>query len=171
MTNRRRLRDVSILTTVVLTLSLAACREVNGTLYSQYADISPEGWQRNEILCFDPYPADSVWTGSDVTLDLNLRYSSDTPMANLPVLVTVEDSERELRADTLRIVLFDTNGNPVTAKHYGICEYTVRLIDKTPLRPGLSVCLVPLAPQDASRGLLNVGITLSTYGSDSASLR
>ncbi len=171
MKNRKRFRNVFLMMTVSVALSLCACREVNDTLYLKYADIPADGWQTYHQECFNPTAADSTWFGQPMALELLVRYRSDSPMADFPVLCDIEDENGEIRRDTLVLRTFRPDGRPLSPGKFGICEATVSLAKQLPLTRGLSVCIMPLGPKSASRGLMSVGIKMCHYGLNASESR
>ncbi|GEM_PF-2866046 len=171
MKNRERFRNVFLMMTVSVALSLCGCREVNDTLYLKYADIPADGWQTYHQVCLDPTAADSVWFGQPMRLELLVRYKASAPMPALPVLCEIQDEDGEIRSDTLRLRTFTADGRPLNPVRFGICEATVPIAMQLPLTRGLSVCLMPLAPEQASRGLLSVGIKMCHYGFNTSASR
>lgn len=164
MKNLKRYCNVLLLMTVSAALSLSGCREVNDTLYLKYVDIPSEGWQTYQPVCFDPAAADTLWLGKPMILEMHVRYRPNSPMPSLPLLCEIEDENGEIVCDTLHLQLFDKKGRPGDKAIFGICESSVTLAKQIPLTKGLSVCLTPLGPKSASKGLMGVGIKMSHYG-------
>lgn len=101
-------------------------------------------------------------------LVMHVRYMQSRPVGTFPVLVNVEDESGELLVDTVRVQLFDHRGHALYPRKFGLAEYTVTLMDNFPLRKGLSVNLTPLTEGVTTTGILNVGVQLKRYGSDTA---
>lgn len=171
MKNPGRFRNVFLMMTVSVALSLCGCREVNDTLYLKYADIPDDGWQMYQPVCFNPTAADSAWFGQQMNLELLVRYRSDSPMPSIPILCEMEDETGELRNDTLSLKLFNADAGPLDPGMFGISEATVTLAEQITLTRGLSVCLMPLAPVSSSRGLMSVGIKLRHNGLNTSASR
>lgn len=167
MTNRRGLLNVFMMTAVALLLMAGGCREVNDTLWLQYQPIGSGGWPQGKTMVFEPEPADSAWLGAPVRLGLCIRYRASRPLPPIPLMIELEDETGELAVDTLTIPLFSRDGKPLDAQSFGIAEHTATIVNNLPLRRGLAVCLVPLAPDSATKGLLDIGIKLSAnHGTD-----
>lgn len=74
--------------------------------FSQYHDISPDGWCYGDSLKYHFTPADSVVTGD---IALSLRHTNDYIYSNIYLEVTVTDS-LSTHCDTLAITLADDFG-------------------------------------------------------------
>ena len=143
----------------------AACRRVDNTLYAKYADIPSQGWEPNEPVNFMPWPSDSAFAGHAMDLMLCVRFRDAEPIGSLPLLITVEDDEETLLADTIRLVTFSKAGEPLGTKSHGVVDREDTLLRGFTLRPGLSVSLSSLAPAERSIGLLNIGLKMSSHES------
>ena len=145
----------------LLALAATGCREVNGTVYSQYAKIGSEGWDPRNAVGFDPWPADSVNARGPLDVVISVRYSGRRAIKPLRMAVTVDDENGEVKSDTLVIPLFDRFGEPTGRGHYGVYEVTDTLLRRFRLRDGFGVELKPLDPAADTRGLVNVGVILT----------
>ena len=134
----------------LILLALPACREVDDTIYMHYHDVPRSGWDMSH-----PY------IGTPTRMELLVRYLESQPIAEIPVLASVEDENGDIVSDTLRLKLFGPEGRPLDRPKFGIAEHVVHLLNHYRLRPGLSVNLIPLAPANASKGLLNIGVRLA----------
>lgn len=161
-------RDCSILLILLFLTWLIAggCRRVENTLYLKYMDISSNGWQRNKPLCFEPAAADTFLRGSLTDMTLNVRYKSSAPLPPLRLIAVAEDESGELMCDTLHVELFDSEGHTLATQHHGVCETSIPLMNRLPLRNKLSVCLLPISEPDLTIGIVNIGIKLSAHESD-----
>lgn len=149
--------------TAFLIVVATGCRKVNNTLYIHYADLEAAPGRPIKPVSFEPWPADSAWNGHRMDLTLMVRYREHLPMAPLRLIAAIEDAEGEIRNDTLTIDLFDNQGNPRIDSRFGICEWSDTLLHDFTLRPGLSVCLTPLNSAENTKGVLNIGIKLSSH--------
>ena len=145
----------------LILLALPACREVDDTIYMHYLDVPHMGWDMSHPMNFEAFPADSSYIGTPTRMELLVRYLESQPMAEIPVLASVEDENGDIISDTLRLKLFGPQGRPLDPPKFGIAEHVVPLLYHYRLRPGLSVNLIPLAPANASKGLLNIGVRLA----------
>lgn len=168
--NRRWCLSVIIMIAVAAMLS-SGCRRVEDTLYLKYADIGMEGWRQNEPLCYEPQSADTTLRGTRTDMTLMVRYRTGYPLPPLRLVAVAEDVSGELMCDTVKVSLFGNDGTPLVKQRHGICETSLPLMTDLPMRKGLSVCLLPLSPDSLTRGIVNIGIKLSTHGSDSITSR
>lgn len=74
--------------------------------FSQFHDLSPDGWHFGDSLKYHFSPADSVVCGD---LTLSIRHSNDYIYSNLFLEVTVSDS-LSTRRDTVALTLADDFG-------------------------------------------------------------
>ena len=150
--------------TIAAAMMLCGCREVNDTLYSHYADSGREGFRQGHPLVFEPRVADTTRYGSDVRMELLLRYKPDRPMGSLPFLLSAEDADGEICNDTVVVSLYKGDGTPRDPQHYGICSHNVTVISNVRMPRDMTVSLVPLAPDSAAAGLRSIGFKISAIG-------
>lgn len=145
---------------LILVLLLAGCVDINRPDWVHYAEISGQGWNPEDVLIYEPVPADSLVPASTLyDFKVIMRSATRSNISELPVAVTVEDAEGVVRADT--IIIGGSNGPHLESrKAYGVRETTFMLMKATPLKEGLSITLSPLADASNSKGLLNIGIEM-----------
>lgn len=161
MTNRAWQLYV-ILMTGVLMILMAGCRRVDSILYSHYTDLPASGWPRYESKCFQP---DSTLEGRKTDMTLNVRARASRPLPAIPVIVSVDDETGQAYCDTIDITMFNPDGSPMGKTRYGICEKSFPIMSGFTVKKGLSICLIPLAPERFTAGMLNIGITLEDHES------
>lgn len=151
-----------ILSSLILALSVSCNRSSEETVYSQFQNISPEGWDPNEVIAFEPWPADSLVKQEDFYgLNLVVRYSSRHETGVFPMLIALENEDGLLRSDTIIINVNDTENKASSIREqYGIRELTLEIDSLLKLKDGFAVSLSPLTQKEKTKGLLNLGIIL-----------
>lgn len=168
MTRHKNLLSVSRIFFAALLLLLpilAGCREVNGVVWSEFRDIPDSGWNPSMPLSFDPAPQDSTKAGGLFDLWLCVRYSARRPMPPVRVRALYEDESGVLADDTISIVTFGPEGDPMGRGRYGVCETMLPLRRGFPLTPGFGLDLFSLSSQADSDGFIDIGLILSRKGS------
>lgn len=158
----------TIMVMVIVLIAMAGCRNVGDTLYIKYADIPAEGWNPAEPVDFNPAPADTSFLGSPMNLILCVRYRIHKPMAELPVLISVEDESGSIINDTVNVRTFAPDGTAIGKGGMGIAEISDTLLRGYILGRDLSVRTASLVAPKLSEGLLNIGIKLTQYEPDSS---
>lgn len=140
---------------------MMSCGAKDGTVvYSHFEDIGSPGWNPADVISFEPFPSDSLINKNDrYKLVLVLRSSSRHDISPFPISVLKEDENGTLSSDTIMI---DPQRNPEISEReqYGIREITMTIDPKMILTDGYAVSLSPLARQEHTKGLLNVGIIM-----------
>ncbi len=154
-----------LLPALILTLGViisAGCRRVEDTVYSHFQRIESSGWNPDDYITFMPWPADSAATFKErYDFILHFRYKASRKIKPFPILLTVEDDEGNFRTDTIRVELFSPSGKPLGSGERGLYLLSDTLLRNRTLLPGTLVTLAPLAPQQMSRGLLDIGLSLT----------
>lgn len=158
MTNLAKLKIVFLSASVSIMASCGA--DTQRTAWSHFEKIPGGGWSPDDMVCFEPWPADSAEAaGSSYEMQLVFRYSTRCGLERLPAAVTVEDADRVISADTLVIANTPTDSTTVREK-YGVREVTLTLGHDVRLTDGFSVSVSPLLDTGRTAGLLNVGLRL-----------
>ena len=142
-------------------IASGGCREVNGTLYSEYSGIPGSGWDPSAPLYFDPWPADSLNVDNPLDVIIRVRYSGRRAIAPLRMAVELEDIDGTLASDTLVMPLFDGDGLPTGRGHYGVYEVRDTILSTYRLKDCFNVEMKALDPAEATAGLVNVGVVLT----------
>lgn len=142
-----------------------SCRRVNNVVYSDFVSFDEEGWDPICVLPFYPSPIDSVKNTDDrFDLILTLRYSPGKATSEIPIEITEEDENGVMATKRLTIRLRDNNGKPRGRKSICLYEISDTLKRDFKLPEGYLVNITSLSPSSNTRGLYNVGLTLSTTG-------
>lgn len=157
-----------IITIAMVMFAMAGCRNVGDTLYVQYADIPPEGWNPAEPVVFKPAAADTSLNGQRMNLILLVRYRIHKPMADLPIMISIEDESGIIRNDSIMIRTFTPDGIPLGKGGMGIAEISDTLLRGFIPDRGLLVRTASLVAPKSSEGLLNIGMKLEKYESISS---
>lgn len=127
--------------------------------YNHFENLGDEGWKAQEMLIFEPWPADSAEAKEAVyNLDMTLRHAMRKTPSAMPLVVIIEDEERIVLTDTLIINAADKTFKKT--ERYGVAEINVPIAKKLKLSEGMQVCLIPLLKTGQSRPYCNVGLTL-----------
>ncbi|MDR0962598.1 MAG: gliding motility lipoprotein GldH [Mediterranea sp.] len=93
--------------TLLCAALLAGCYR-SETVYHVYRPVPTKGWMRTDTLTYEVAVPDSV---ADYHVWVEVRYRTDYPYRNLPLLLGCTDSVRNtLRTDTLLLQLTDAKG-------------------------------------------------------------
>lgn len=137
------------------------CRRVEDTVYSHFQRIDSRGWDPNDYVTFMPWPADSAETLRDkYNIVLHFRYKSSRVIPPFPITVTLEDDEGSFKSETLHINLFTAHGSPRGTGERGLYLYSDTILKGHTLCPGTLISLQPGVAQEATEGLLDIGLSL-----------
>lgn len=145
---------------------LNSCGRLETVEYSDFREISADGWNPAESLEFTPWPADSL-RGHSHSYDIILcvRYSSRCLLRNLPLeLETVSlYGKGSQRPDTMRftIPLYTKNDRRKGKGPYDVYEVLDTLERGVRLSPGYTLSLTHDLDAASTSGLLNVGLLLT----------
>lgn len=139
----------------------AACTADETVAYSHFEEIPASGWDPVDILIFEPWPSDSAQAfRRSYRMDLVLRYSTRRHITMLPVALSIEDANGELRTDTLTLHPDSTDRSMSSRVRYGVHELRMTIDPSVRITDGYRVSLSPLSPRERNEGLLNVGLIL-----------
>ena len=146
----------------LLLLPFAACRKVDRTVYSKYADIGPEGWNPAKPLVFFPEAADSAEAAGELfSVVLRIRYAENQPLAPLRLAYALDDNlGTQAKGDTVALPLFSPVGKPIAPGAHGVHELADTIASGVRLKPGLCVILTSLTPRERTQGISEIGISL-----------
>lgn len=160
---RNRLSRCLLAGLLVSAVAIAAvsCREVNGTVYSGFANVSSEGWDPRARFGFEPLAEDSLLGGAPLDVEVCVRYSARRIIPPFRMGILVEDENGELKADTVVMNLFDEYGRPTGSGRLGVYTVRIPVLNGVMPKPGFSIELANLSPADSTRGILNAGIVMT----------
>lgn len=91
----------------LLTLCLGACTPGHNT-YSEFRNLSQNGWAYNDTICFTPSITDSVAYGD---LSIALRHNNNYHYSNLWIEINYStNNSSTIKCDTINILLADIYG-------------------------------------------------------------
>ncbi len=154
-----------------MTLFLCSCVRLNMPAWSDFAEISGEGWDPTDMVVFEPVPFDSLApAGTHYDFEMVMRATARHRPGPLPLAICVEDQNGVIRADT--IIVGDVDGPELTrSRHYGVEEISFPLLEDLSLSDGMTISFVPLIEADVSRGLLNIGLVMTEHSPDKKPLK
>lgn len=162
MTHNKSKIKFLISTLLLLAILATGCRRVDSTVYSRFERIPDSGWQPSDYISFLPYPADSILNEKDrFALFLHVRYNSGRASGPLRMILLIEDGEGYFRSDTISLDLFSKNGSPLGKGSRNLYELRVPLDSGFRLSPGLLVSMRSLTPASRTRGILDLGLSMS----------
>lgn len=147
---------------MVLAAMVGGCREVDNVVYSSFSSIDADGWDPVESFEFSPFPADSA-TAFNYSYDVRVmvRYDRSATNRKLPLIVEQSVDDAAFRRDSVVFTLFDSEGNPSGDGSLGIYEKELLVAPGTRLSPGYKVNVYSLLNKADSKGILNVGVSLT----------
>lgn len=163
---RRHVNNVSgYIYVVLLTLFMSQCVADSNVVYSEYVDISPDGWPADEYCEFVTARTDSTLfndTGKRYDLLLSIRHNGDCPYSELflPVLPFVDSCN--LLPDTLHLRLDDGKGSWRGSHSVGIYTVTDTILKNVKLPPQFGLRLFHAMPCEKLPGLLSIGLIITT---------
>lgn len=162
-------RVVFLLLSVVL---LAGCREVEGTVWSEFRSVSAEGLNPEQPIVFSPEIVadddtpllpDRLQTGENLRITLHVRYSKRHALNAFRVAVSGEGENGKIFTDTVEVRTRDKNGNATVEASHGLCEWHHALSRPVTVPAGwLDLSVQSLSPQSDTRGVGSIGLSLET---------
>lgn len=147
-----------MLTASMLAAGLISCEKTGLVSYSRFEKIGSEGWNPEDVISFEPTPADTAESReTHYEMELVLRYSLRSGERRIPIVVNVEDENGQISSDT--VAALDPDWKEKAS--YGVREISRVVSADMKLTDGYAVSVNPLAPREYSRGLLNVGLKLT----------
>ncbi|MDE7116669.1 MAG: gliding motility lipoprotein GldH [Muribaculaceae bacterium] len=164
MRGHNRAGNICVFFTTCLILLCGSCRRVDDVVYSDFATFDREGWDPVCVIPFFPWPVDSVLSPSDrFDLILTLRYSPADASSVIPLEITEEDENGEIGTHRVSVRLRDKEGKPLGRKSVYLYEVSDTLRRDFALADGYLVGITSLSPLENTRGLRNIGLTLSLH--------
>lgn len=87
-------------------LCLGACTPGHNT-YSEFLNLSENGWAYNDTICFIPSITDSIAIGD---LSVALRHNNNYHYSNLWLEISYPTNDSIVKCDTINIILADIYG-------------------------------------------------------------
>lgn len=147
-----------------LLLPVCSCRHVNPyhnePEFSEFVPVASDGWDSRDAVCFDPIGLDSI--GRPLTMILSVRYSGRRALTPLRLAVECDDERGVHVNDTITLPLFNADGSPKGRGRYGVYEVSDTLLRNFSPGFGLGVSVTPLDGKEATRGILNVGLIVTS---------
>ena len=166
-----RARNICVFSMACLILLCGSCRRVDDVVYADFATFDREGWDPVCVIPFFPWPMDSVLSPADrFDLILTLRYSPADASSVIPLEITEEDENGEIETRQVSVRLRDKDGKPLGHKSVYLYEVSDTLRRNFALTDGYSVGITSLSPLENTRGLRNIGLSLSLHGNRRPSL-
>lgn len=148
-----------------MSILTAGCRQVGETVYSEFLRV-PDSWSRWETMTFRPTPADTATIREhSYDLALDLRYLEREAPRRVRLVVETEREYGDAHCDTLILNLADRRDENIRRSR-GLCEVSDTILRNQRYTVPPTVRVYPLMPASATRGLLNVGITMSINDKD-----
>lgn len=151
---------------------MTSCGKINPVVYSEFANIGPDGIPQNWEYTFAPCPFDSseIATGR-FDLIAVVRYSNTC--ASKSVILDVESLSLEhAKPDSARVIihLFSPEGAPTGKGNWGILEISDTLSQGIAIPEGYVVSLSSPLDEDTTKGILDIGLKLTRSGQSGWSL-
>lgn len=146
---------------VVVAMAMISCVSKGSPDYAEYHSPADTGhWDALEQLEFNPHiaGADSI-SAESYALLLDLRHTSSLRMRNLFLEVSYESGGAAIGCDTVKIALFDDDGNRLSSKNYGLFRASTLLKRNLHLPRSYKVSVRPVVSGGVS-GVSSVGIQL-----------
>ena len=90
---------------LIVNVCLAAC--TGSVSYSDFRDINPQGWSKDDAVCFDFAVPD---TSADYNILLHIRHTDSYPYQNMWLFVDAFYPGSPVQTDTLELFLADDRG-------------------------------------------------------------
>lgn len=160
-TRAPRLWTVIALVAALSLMMTTGCRRIGNVVYSRFAAIDADGWNPATVYELNPWPEDSVNPkGSLYDMTICVRYSTARNGKPLDLIVRHYLADGTERDDTMHIEL-PNRLKPGMKQAHGIYEVVDTVTTRMPLEEGYFAELITLTPQERSRGVINVGLTLT----------
>lgn len=157
---------------ILLSAVMSACGKLTPVVYSEFADIEGDGIPQNWEYTFCPVPFDSAEIVSGrFDLIAVVRYSNTC--ASKSVILDVESLSLEhSKPDSARvsIPLFFPDGTPTGKGNWGILEVSDTLARGISIPEGFVVSMSSPLDEEATKGILDLGLKLSRSGQKEFSL-
>lgn len=137
---------------MLLVLLMGACSGRQMPRYSQFGEVDPQGWRREQALAFD------VPQQAAPNLEICVRHTGSFPYKELYLRVELFGSGGDIYADTLCVPMADDAGRWLGKGSFGL--YTLRepLGVKLPADSLVHVEITQVLSDDSPVGIRNIGL-------------
>lgn len=157
---------------ILLSAVLSACGKMTPVVYSEFANINGDGIPQDWEYTFCPVPFDSTEIESGrFDLIAVVRYTNSC--ASKSVILDVESLSLEhSQPDSAQVTipLFTADGVPTGKGNWGILEVSDTLSRGISIPEGFVVSLASPLDEEATKGILDIGLKLSRSGQKEFSL-
>lgn len=139
---------------------LCACGGDSDVVYSEFRDLSSDGWGRMVTLAFDPMPTDSVTDGTTHDVEIVVRHTDATPCDTLWIAVEETSFGAVIHNDTIPLPLANHDGEWIGKGAHGFYEVTDTLRSFRRLPSGYQIAVSHAMKPEYMPGIKNVGIKI-----------
>lgn len=144
---------------IAVLLLLSACGE-NDVVYSDFRNLTQDGWDRMDVLSFDPCPFDSAIDGNSHEIEIILRHTDATPCDSIWIAVEETSFGATIHRDTIPMALSNAKGEWLGKGAHGIYETSYILRSYKRLPSGYQITLSHAMKNEHVAGIINAGIRM-----------
>lgn len=146
---------------VVVVSVFAGCVRENRPVYAEFAPIGIDGWDPVRVIPFTPLPLDSNFNrNTHYDLILTVRHSQRGEVREIPITIYEESNDGEISTRKFVIPLRGAKGEPLGRKGLVLYEVNDTIRQNFKLPPGYSITVTSDAPQEMTRVLRGIGMSL-----------
>lgn len=159
---RNLIRKTTSYFIVIVLISLCSCREIDRVEYSEFADINPSEWFREECIRFTPTLSKMHHHESNdrFNMELSLRHNDRVKVNKIWFAIEYTSLSDGIISDTIGIDLCDWKGKWLGKGNRGLYDLHIPLQHNMYLPDGFHMTITHAMSNDTLSGIENIGIIL-----------